>query len=157
TADIERHISVELAGVLNWSYLAIHEAGCRIDFAFDAGAVIGLDALEIELDELLGGDLLCPDRPVHVGNCRFLEVEARRGGDARGKRKKHSKCHRHTDRDNGDSRAKPMRVHGMPSRMIVGIVRHQFFQSIRVTCTSSTVRRSLTKPISTAFGRYFTA
>jgi hypothetical protein len=28
----------------------------------------------MELDELLCGDLFSPDRTVHVGNCRFLEV-----------------------------------------------------------------------------------
>jgi len=47
-----------------------------IDFAFDARAIIGLDALEIELDELLRCDLFRPDRAVHVGDRRFLEMEA---------------------------------------------------------------------------------
>ena len=73
-ADVERHVGVDLAGVLDRRDLAEHETGRRIDFAFDAGAVIGRDALEIELDELLRGDLFGPDRTVHVGNRRFLEV-----------------------------------------------------------------------------------
>src|SRR6202030_2353259 len=85
-ADVERYVGVHLAGVLDRGYFAEHEAGCRINFAFNAGAVISLNALEIELDELLSGDLFSPNRTVHVGNCRFLEVEPRRRGGFRHKR-----------------------------------------------------------------------
>ena len=85
-ADVERHVGVHLSGVLDRGYFAVHEAGCRIDFAFNAGAVISLNALKIELDELLCGDLFSPDRTVHVGNCRFLEVEPRRRGGFRQER-----------------------------------------------------------------------
>ena len=78
-ADVERHIGVDLSGVLNRGYFAEHEAGRRIDLAFDAGAVIGLDALEIEIDELRGRDLTGADRAMYVGNGPFLKVEGRRG------------------------------------------------------------------------------
>ncbi len=46
-ANILRHVGVELAGILNRSQIAEHQPGSRIDFPFNAGAVIGIDALKI--------------------------------------------------------------------------------------------------------------
>ena len=94
-ADVERHIGVDLSGVLNRGYFAEHEAGRRIDLAFDAGAVIGLDALEIEVDELHGRDLTGADRTVYVGDGGFLKMEAGRGFRRRRKlrRANHRRSH----------------------------------------------------------------
>src|SRR5258705_9029091 len=76
--DVERHIGVDLPGVLDWRDLAEHQTGCWIDRAFDAGAVVGLDALEIEADKLRRCDLPRTDRALHIGDGRLLEMEAPR-------------------------------------------------------------------------------
>src|SRR5262249_34656328 len=94
---------------------AEHEACCRVDRSFDAGAVIGLDALEIELDELLRADLFGPDCTLHVRNRRFLEVEPLRSGGLRNQREVHGGQHRRTDTEHGNRRAKASRMHGTAS------------------------------------------
>src|SRR5215468_10095903 len=84
----------------------------RAKYSSCARAVISLNALEIELDELLCGDLFGPDRTVHVGNCRFLEVEPRRRGGFRHKGELRCAQYRRTNAAHGDCRATVSRTHG---------------------------------------------
>ncbi len=68
--EVQRRERIDLSGV---------RYRCnRSENAFglvDAGAVIGLDACEIELDELLGRQMTGADRALNVRDRRFLEVE----------------------------------------------------------------------------------
>ena len=83
-AQVERDEGVEPAGVLDRLDVAELEAGGRIDGAFDAGPVIGRDALEVVVDQLRRRQLSRQDRPVDVGDGRFLDLERPFFGGASG-------------------------------------------------------------------------
>src|SRR5262249_39726870 len=93
-------------------------------------ALISSNRLEIVLDELVCGDLFGPDRTMHVGNCRFLEVEPRRKGSFRHQREVRGVEHRRTDAEHDDFRPKASRTHGTLSQ-ILGMVCSWYSESIR--------------------------
>jgi hypothetical protein len=74
-AQVQRHQRAELAGLFLGLDIAQHETCLGIDDAVHAGAVIGLDALQIVGHELCGGELSAQDRAMNIGNRGLFQPE----------------------------------------------------------------------------------